>query len=633
MKKIYCFLITISFLIFTISPSQAQTTEGTEFWLTFGRATALVPSDVDLQIRIVAKNHKTWGTIFFTNLNTTIYFEIEPRQVYTHVLSEIERVAVYNMQPTGVYNRSVYITSTSPVSVYAASLNTSSLDATNILPVTALNTAYHHISYTSVVTTTDGYAIIATKDNTVVYQNTIPVATLPNKGDVYYKTGAPNMIGDFISSDSDKPIALFTLARSFIINSPPVFSQGQHLFQQMAPITTWGKNFFVPVSASVQDVVRIVVSQNNTNIKQIGGTILSGDYAQTTLENLQAGQFVELKVPLSSSGCYIRADKPVGVGAFYADNPPYGGAAMAWLPPIEQSVTNALIAPFISSGPFGSHSHYAVVLTPTATRNDTKVSIGGGLPVDLNGGNWIENDTAKMSFYKMPLTNATASYYFTNPAGLIILCYGYDNIQSYYYLAGSAMRNLAAFTANNIPYIEMSDHIFCEHDITFIADVQGIHPNAGSLNWYIDNVHQQELTDLLTWNQHFATGEYAIKMTVLFVDESTETYESTLKVGCEANFYANNVHNNLLEDTVFCNKTVHFYAEIENFSATQDNLKWYIDGNEYIPAQGKMQWSKDFETGEYEIKMVTLFENGETATLVATLKMEVFWIKMRNVRY
>ena len=308
----------------------------------------------------------------------------------------------------------------------------------------------------------------------------------------------------------------------------------------------------------------------------------------------------------------------------------YRGGAMAWLPPIEQSVTAALIAPFISDG-YVLNSHYAVILTPTATRGNTKVSIGGALPDGLTGGDWIENDTAKMSFYKMPLTNATAAYYFTNPAGMIILCYGYDNTQTYYYLAGSAMRNLAAFTANNIPYVELSDHVFCERDITFVADVQGIHTNAGSLNWYIDNVHQPELTDLLTWSKNFATGNYTIKMSVLFMDESTETYEGTFKIGCETVFYANNVHSESLQDTVFCAKDVYFQAEVENYI----EIKWFIDGVEYVPARDLLEWSKPFETGIYNIEMWVRFENGEETAppISGILKMEILWIKIRNVRY
>jgi len=260
------------------------------------------------------------------------------------------------------------------------------------------------------------------------------------------------------------------------------------------------------------------------------------------------------------------------------------------------------------------------------------VSIGGAPPIPLSGGSWIDNAEAKMSFYTIPLTNSTASYVFTNPNGLFVLGYALGLNASYYYLAGSAMYNLsAAFTANNIPYAEMSDHLFCEHDITFVANIEGIDPNPGSLNWYINNVHQPELTDLLTWSKNFATGNYAIKMSVLFENDSTKTYEDTLRIAnCEAVFYANNVHSENLQDTVFCAKDVYFRAEVENYT----EIKWYIDSVEYVP-DNPLEWSKSFETGTYNIEMWVRFANGEETVppISNILRMEVFWVKIKNVRY
>ena len=119
------------------------------------------------------------------------------------------------------------------------------------------------------------------------------------------------------------------------------------------------------------------------------------------------------------------------------------------------------------------------------------ISIGGAPPVALSGGSWIDNDDAGMSFYNMPLTDETASYRFTNNAGLIIMGYGVGIFTSYYYLAGSAMRNLsAAFVANGVGSSEMADHLFCENEITFTTEINGISSAPGSLIWYIDDVIQ-----------------------------------------------------------------------------------------------------------------------------------------------
>ena len=605
-RKIY---IIVAFILFSVSSLQAQTTEGTEFWLTFGANGAgdgALPNLVDLQIRIVAKDHQTNGTIFFTNLNTYVDFEIGAKQVYTYILSEIEKAAVYN-SPIGnnysvITHYSAHITTTMPVTVYALNQGLSSTDATNVLPVTALGTKYYQISYTSPLSRADAYAVIATENNTQVYQDNIPVATL-NRGDVYYKGRFYDMTGACISSD--KPIAHFALAGTFAI-----FGSADNLFQQMAPMHVWGKNFFAPVSHPVRDVVRIVVSQDNTNIWQEGGTIRAVSGAQTTLENLQPGQFVELEVPIGSNGCYIKANKPVGVLTFYGGGGlcpggNCGDSSPAWLPPIEQSVATALIAPFIPSGNTNIHSHYAVVVTPTATRDNTKVSIGGASPTDLTGGSWIENDTAKMSFYKMPLTNATAAYYFTNPTGFLIFCYGYGNGESYYYLAYSAMRDLdASFYANDIHFQDLKDATFCANEVVnFRAEIENMGVEIDSIKWYINGFEETTTQNLLEWNKTFLPGNYEIKMWVRFENDSIISKADTLRVkSCEVNaaFYANNVHYENLQDTVFCAKDVYFRAEIEG---QYEELKWFIDNVEEVSAQNQEEWSKQFTTGEYAIKM------------------------------
>jgi len=86
-------------------------------------------------------------------------------------------------------------------------------------------------------------------------------------------------------------------------------------------------------------------------------------------------------------------------------------------------------------------------------------------------------------------------------------------------------------------------------------------------------------------------------------------------------------------DTIFCAKNVDFHAEIEGLSPDPGSLKWFIDGVEETDAQDMLDWSKEFETGVYEIKMEVVYANNTTATITGTLKVEVFWIKMKNIMH
>ena len=622
--------------------SKRNILEEQNFWLTFGqdRYSPCCPTATQVfQIRIVNGNIPTSVTIYFTNLNETVSFNVSANEVYTYSLTLSQKETVHNTV-TGINNYSIRITSNNPISVYAyhATTATTFRDATNVLPVTALGTNYYQISYT-VTNYDDAYAIVATQNNTLVHHNGVHEATL-DAGEVYYRTSNADMTGTHITSNN--PVAFFALHIGAAI--PYGTSSYKHLMQQLAPVSTWDKVFFVPVTVVEQGTVRMVAQENNTNITVDGGNIRIGvPGAQTSLSNLQAGQFVELEIT-NSNGCYIQADKRVGICAYetrYTHNEFRSMPAQTWISGIEQTVVKAQIAPFTSIGLY----HFALIVTPSATNNNTKVSIGGGLFADLSGGIWIDNTIADMSFYNMPLTNETASYTFTNSEGIIIFGYGVgiNSFASYYYLAYSAMRDLdAVFYANDIHFQELKENTFCAGNVDFRAEIEGLHQSTGSLKWYINGSIQPDLQDLKNWNKPFTIGEYEIRMWVRFENDETAEKIGTLKViSCNhsAEFFANDIHHSELQDQTICNKTgkVDFQAVIEGLSSEMESLKWYIDDGtgeaEETTAQDQLTWNKIFTTGTYQIRMWVRYENGETENITATLKVEVFWIKIRNIRY
>jgi len=544
-KKKY-FSILFLFLL-GVAPAMAQTTEGKEFWVTFGSiwGWTLQPSS-SIQIRVVSSHTPTTGVIYFTNLNDSVTFSMGAYETYTYPLNQEQQQAVYNLY-MGITDYSIHITSHEPVSVYAFNMLAIVCDVTNILPVTALGREYYHISYTPLSAwylMSDAYAVVATQNNTGLFHNGDSVATL-HAGQVYYRTAEleTDMTGAHITATH--PVAFFALHQTAQIPCNTPLGSPSHLAQQLAPVNTWGKEFFVPASKSFPDIVRIVASQNGTNIETDGTMRLGVPGAKESFTNLQAGDFVELEI--FDTGCYIKTDKPVGVCS-YLRNFQYGftSPAQCWIPAIKQTV------PYIQAAPFKSTVsnnyllvHYALVCTPTHAKENTTVSIGGAPSTTITDG-WTDNATAKMSFCSIPLENDTSSYTFTNPAGLIVLCSGFKSLNasasSYYYLAGSAMRRL------------------------------------------------------------------------------------------DTAFYVNNVHYENLQDATFCDKNVHFRAEIADYS----EIKWFIDGSEYIPAHNLLEWNKEFATGVYSIQMWVRYENNEEIFIPAqpiTLKMEIFWVKIRNVRY
>ena len=618
MKRFFYIIIAT---LLSASSIEAQSTSGTEFWLTYGKILTINPpliSLLNMQIRIATGNVPASGTIYFADLDASEEFHINAYEVYTYHLNSDQKNAVYNVTTGIITNKSIHITSSEPVSVYTFAGSSGFNDATNVLPVTALDTEYYHCSYTHYAqyNLMDAYAVVATQNNTTLYHNGGSPVTL-NAGQVYYKTST-DMTGSLITANN--PVAFFALHQGAMI--PSEGTDISPLVQQLAPVKTWDNTFFVPATVMEQEMVRIVASKDNTDITTlIGGAIRYGvPGAQTTLTGLQAGQWVELDI--SNTGCYIETNNPVGVCSYikgFAFPPSFCSIpSQTWIPGIKQTVSHALIAPFNTVYP-EAVAHRALILTPTAKRDDTKVSVGGTPFVALSGGSWTENTTAGMSFYSMPLTNETESYLFYNQQGMIVFGYGIGYhifiCASYYYLAGSAMRDLdAAFYANDIHFQDLPDTAFCAGAVEFRAEIEGeLHPDAGHLKWYVDGLEETSAQDHLEWNRYFAAGEYEITMEVHYETGETVSKTGTLQIeSCNysAAFYANDVYYADLADTLFCVKDITVTTTIEGVNA-MTSLKWYINDVVIPDLEGEQTWDHFFGANNYVIKMEITFNNGE----------------------
>jgi len=525
------YLITVATLLLSgVSPLRAQNTDGTDFWLTFGMNNH-TPA-IELQIRIASRDKPASGYIYFKELNRYKYFDIPAHKVYTYKLENDEVSAVYNISHTTTpSNKSIYIHSNEPITAYAMNQRENSTDATNLLPETVLGTDYYQISYIPATGSLDAYAIIATDDYTDVYHEGNKVITL-NRGQVYYRTSS-DMTGKYINTN--KAAAFFALNQRVRIPHTTVTYTQDCFMQQLAPVNTWGKNFFVPVSdvaTNTKDRVRIVASQSGTTFLKppANAELITTTGGQSPITKpLDAGQFFELEITLLNKGTYFETDKPVGVCTYLTSaaynnsgsNPP-SDPAQGWLPSIEQLAPEAMIAPFIPKGASALNSatavHAALIITPTHTKNNTQVSIAGGNFVPLTSGIWQDNDDAQMSFYTMPLSkNDTVSYRFVNSEGLLVMGYGYGYAESYYYLGYSSMRNLdVAFYANGIHYQNLANEFTCDDEVEFTTVFTEIE-NLDSVKWYINNELYLPL-DYETWNYTFSAGNYEIKMENFYKD-------------------------------------------------------------------------------------------------------------------
>ena len=567
--KLYLIATLILFCAFS---AQAQTnTKGTDFWVTFGLNWNLSAKDtaLRLQIRIVADQAAT-GTIKFTESGRIINFSVPAGGVYTYKFTDDDKANSYSTTTTtsaAANKKSVRIQSSAPVSVYALNLCTWLADATNLLPISAIGTDYYHLSRYSEggpIPKYDQYMVIATQNGTIVYENGVEVITLA-EGHVYFKQydHTANISGYHITSN--KPVAYFS-AHNFC----GISGGGDNFFQQFPPVNAWGKKFLIPVTNRKIELIRIVASQNNTTITKSGGKIMTVAGGKTTL-NLNAGEWVELEISLAENGCYIEADKPVQICSYMVGNVypgtdvTYGGdESLCWIPSVEQSLDSVLMAPFAAGT---LNKHFALIVTPTATKYLTTVSIGGAAPTALSGGTWYDNPASGMSFYNVELNKSSSSYLFANNAGLIAYGYGFAHAISYYYMAGSAMHDLSVgFSANNVSHLNLPNTIFSSATVNIKAEIEGTMSTApGHLKWFIDDVELTAFQDALTWTDQLSPGIYRLKMEVTFSDGTKKIVESKLII-------------EIISNVEVCIGTPTTFVANTQYAGNDPHYQWQVNG-------------------------------------------------------
>ena len=333
---------------------------------------------------------------------------------------------------------------------------------------------------------------------------------------------------------SNNPIAYFTAH-----NYHQIDGGGDNIFQQLTSVETWGTKFIVPVSLREVELIRIVASHNNTKVTQTGAVLPKTATPAQQTYTLNAGEFVELQISLANKGGYIESDKPVQVCSYMVGMNYNNGAvgngdeSLVWIPPVEQSVQTALIAPFTSDR---LSSHYALIVTPTATKEKTTIKIGAGQTMLLSsqGGTWYDNPSSGMSFYNLQLTESSASYLFDNEEGLIVYGYGFGSYISYYYMAASSIRQLnPSFYINDVHFQNANGQTYCNGSFKFKAELNfPLSANPGHIKWYVNGVEEPTAQDKIEWTKSSfpLKTPQEIKLVVIGEDGKQLTIKSTITV-------------------------------------------------------------------------------------------------------
>lgn len=521
-------LIVVSFSpIITLGQGQF-TTIGTDFWLGFNSTGSYY------ELKLVSTSSCT-VTLSFTDGSVpdrtiSIAGEGVTSYVFNYTNNDAynEMTAVRNT--SGTSNKSVRITSTAPIGVYAINQQSALTDATSVLPVTNYGTKY--IAFDGVTMGNHKYIIISPEDNNNIYINGGSAIPL-NKGQVYAKTSSTELSGDIIMSDS--PVAFFIVSHELRMPTSST-SYTDQAFEQLPPVSSWGKEFLVPITERASEFVRVIASMDNTTVTFAGTT-----YTLNTGETM-GGTLLEINAPT-----YISADKPIGVCTFMVGSGyksfGYGDPSISWVPSIDQHMKSATITPFapfaVPSTSTQLNAHWGQVVAKTAYKDETKVNGEA-----LSGGSWVDGPLASgLSVYNMPFLKADGgwekSYTFSNDNGIVVLGYGTGSAESYQYLAASSSRKLDAyFTINDLHYEDANLEIpfDCGTPFNFKATIEyelNLSTPNGYVCWFVDGEEVTSARNQTSWTMpYMSAGNHEIILQVTDEYNQVEEMKTTLDVEC-----------------------------------------------------------------------------------------------------
>ncbi len=440
--------------------------KGTDFWVTY-------PAHIDALTSVmgiyITSSVAASGTL--TVNGQSVPFTVTPNTVTEKFIgstsaADASNAYVYLSQSDGIKTGSaIHVTANNPVVVYAHIIHSARSGATLLLPSNVWGREYVVPSYKSVgIGAGQGYgtiSIVAVDTNTTVQitptvasstgaraANTPYTITLANPGDVYqveFKQGA-DISGTSVQSISTgsgcKKIAVFssTTWSSFGCASP---GSGDNLFQQLFPTGAWGKSFLTaPAKTRTSDIIRVFVLDPTTVVTKTENGVT------TTLTGLVNNSFYEYS---TGNPTFIQCDKTASVVQYFTTMACQNGATigdpeMVVINPVEQTINNITV--------FSAHQNwinakfpgqsnitncYLNIIIPTIATGSFKIN--GGAPAGTFSAipgtaySYLQEDvTAKSIINPVQTLSADSNF--------IAIAYGFGNVESYGYNAGTNVVDL-----------------------------------------------------------------------------------------------------------------------------------------------------------------------------------------------
>ncbi|WP_316812393.1 PKD domain-containing protein [Pedobacter heparinus] len=515
-------LIVWALSCFPFNNAEAQNTsnKGKEFWVAYtghidgttSKMYLYITSDVSTTAEVRIGGQHIPGSPFTITANQIQAVPIDPAVLNVYIGSS-------DVTENG---KAIQVIAEKPVVVYAHIFRAARSGATLVLPTKVLGREYYTANY---VQNKPGganpvaysqFTIVAVEDNTIV-EITPKAKELNNryaagqtfqitlqKGQIYQYQSETDLSGSHILSIADasgicKPVAVFSGSSwvGFCSNVTGSGSGGDNLYQQLYPITAWGKEFITaPFIRKPYDVFRVYFSKDNTTLN-VNGTNNPSTFNKGTFYEFNSSEANTIKAsePISvvqyqiSQGC-----DPMNQGSGGNNQPPPphpGDPEMTVLNPVEQTLSKITVYSALQNQtqpPTRITEHYINVIIKNEFKSSFTINgiapLGVFVPIGNTGYSYLQEDVTSASAIN-PTHTLMAD------GGFSAIAYGYGNVESYGYLAGADAKNLYQNLqiSDAITHIEKTDVCVGE-----TAAFKLVLPYlATNITWTIDGLEEPPL--------------------------------------------------------------------------------------------------------------------------------------------
>ncbi len=345
---------------------------GNEFWLCFQRnyketgnlssdkliLELFITGDWDAKVRIEIPGSK-FRIDTLVPAQTVVNVKI-PQEAQILSSETIEKLAVH-------------VTSDSPISVYGLNRRFQTTDTYLGLPVEVLGTEYRAMCYTESKGLVSQVAIVATENNTkisiVPSANTlknprgIEYSIQMNRGDVYQIISKLETFSDCDLTGTlikaNKKIAVFSGHQCSYV--PKSVIACNHLVEQVPPIPSWGRHFYLgSFKSRLRYTYRVLANHDSTRVF-VNNLLVS---------ELKSGEHYER---IDNRNIQLTATKPVLVAQFshgMSDGDSVGDPMMILVSPTQQFLKSYRFATPVN----GSWNHFINVIVPTTAINTLRLN-------------------------------------------------------------------------------------------------------------------------------------------------------------------------------------------------------------------------------------------------------------------